>query len=71
MFMNIFSDSRTVIDVLEKFYKIQELETCSRTFFAGVHSTRSLCEQVYQLLAQGRWFSLASSTNKAGRHDIA
>ena len=29
---------------------------------------------VYQLLAHGRWFSLgtpASSTTKAGRHDIA
>jgi hypothetical protein len=29
---------------------------------------------VYQLLAQGRWFSLgtpASSTTKTGRHDIA
>jgi hypothetical protein len=23
------------------------------------------------LLAHGRWFSLASSTTKAGRHDIA
>jgi hypothetical protein len=30
--------------------------------------------QVYQLLAHGRWFSpstLASSTTKTGRHDIA
>jgi hypothetical protein len=30
--------------------------------------------KVYQLLAQGRWFSLgtpASSTTKTGRHDIA
>jgi hypothetical protein len=26
---------------------------------------------VYQLLAHGRWFSPASSTTKAGRHDIA
>jgi hypothetical protein len=25
----------------------------------------------YQLLAHGRWFSLASSTTKTGRHDIA
>ena len=25
----------------------------------------------YQLLAQGRWFSPASSTTKTGRHDIA
>jgi hypothetical protein len=31
-------------------------------------------DKVYQLLAQGLWFSLgtpASSTTKAGRHDIA
>jgi hypothetical protein len=31
-------------------------------------------DKVYQLLAHGRWFSLgipASSTTKAGRHDIA
>jgi len=30
-------------------------------------------DKVYQLLAHGRWFSpdtLASSTNKTGRHDI-
>jgi hypothetical protein len=26
---------------------------------------------VNQLLAHGRWFSLASSTIKTGRHDIA
>ena len=26
---------------------------------------------LYQLLAHGRWFSPASSTTKAGRHDIA
>jgi hypothetical protein len=39
-----------------------------------VHSTRSAIDKVYQLLAQGRWFSPdtpASSTNKTGRHDIA
>jgi hypothetical protein len=28
-------------------------------------------DKVYQLLAHGRWFSLASSTTKTGRHDIA
>jgi hypothetical protein len=27
--------------------------------------------KVYQLLAHGWWFSLASSTTKTGRHDIA
>ena len=28
-------------------------------------------DNVYQLLAHGRWFSPASSTAKTGRHDIA
>jgi len=28
-------------------------------------------DKAYQLLAQGRWFSLASSIAKIGRHDIA
>jgi len=28
-------------------------------------------DKVYQLLAQGRWFSPASSTTNTGRHDIA
>jgi hypothetical protein len=28
-------------------------------------------DKVYQLLAQGLWFSPASSTTKTGRHDIA
>jgi hypothetical protein len=39
-----------------------------------VHSTRNASDQVYQLLALGRWFSPgtpASSTTKTGRHDIA
>jgi hypothetical protein len=27
-------------------------------------------DQVYQLLAHGRWFSPASSTTKTGRHHI-
>jgi hypothetical protein len=38
------------------------------------HSTRSASDKVYQLLAHGWWFSpgtLASSTTKTGRHDIA
>jgi hypothetical protein len=36
--------------------------------------TRLASDKVYQLLAQGRWFSSgtpASSTTKTGRHDIA
>jgi hypothetical protein len=39
-----------------------------------VHSTHSANDKAYRLLAQGRWFSpdtLASSTTKTGRHDIA
>jgi hypothetical protein len=38
------------------------------------HSTRSASDKVYQLFAHGWWFSpgtLASSTTKTGRHDIA
>jgi hypothetical protein len=34
----------------------------------------SACDKVYQLLAEGRWFSPgtpASFTTKTGRHDIA
>jgi len=41
------------------------------SFFIGVAAAS---DKVYQLLAQGRWFSPgtpASSTTKAGRHDIA
>jgi hypothetical protein len=39
-----------------------------------VHSTRAASDKVYQLHAQGRWFSPgtpASSTTKTGRQDIA
>jgi len=39
-----------------------------------VHSTPAASDKAYQLLAHGRWFSpgtLASSTTKTGRHDIA
>jgi hypothetical protein len=28
-------------------------------------------DKVYQSLAYGRWFSLASSSTKTGRHDVA
>ena len=48
---------------------------------AGPHKLQKGCTQlaaasdnVYQLLAHGRWFSpgtLTSSTTKTGRHDIA
>jgi hypothetical protein len=39
-----------------------------------MQSTRSASDEVYHLLADGRWFSPctpASSTTKTGRHDIA
>jgi len=40
----------------------------------GCTQLAAASEQVYQLLAHGRWFSPgtpASSTTKTGRHDIA
>jgi hypothetical protein len=40
----------------------------------GCTRLAAACDKVYQLLAHGRWFSpgtLASSTTKTGRHDIA
>jgi hypothetical protein len=50
--------------VLAQLYKLQK--GCTRLAAAS--------DQVYQLLAYGRWFSPvipASSTTKTGRHDIA
>jgi hypothetical protein len=50
--------------VLAQFYRLQK--GCTRLAVAS--------DQVYQLLAYGRWFSPgtpASSTTKTGRHDIA
>jgi hypothetical protein len=50
--------------VRARLYKIQK--RCTRLAAAS--------DKVYQLLAHGRWFSpgtLASSTTKTGRHDIA
>jgi hypothetical protein len=40
----------------------------------GYTQLAAAVDKVYQLLAHGRWFSpstLASSTTKTGRHDIA
>ena len=40
----------------------------------GCTRLAAACDKVYQLLAHGRWFSpgtMASSTTKTGRHDIA
>jgi hypothetical protein len=39
-----------------------------------VHSTQTAIDNLYQLLAHGRWLSRStptSSTTKTGRHDIA
>jgi hypothetical protein len=57
------------------------LSPIRRGFVPGFVSYKKGCsrlaaasDKVYQLLAHGRWFSpgtLASSTNKTGRHDIA
>jgi len=37
----------------------------------GCTQLAAASNEVYQLLAHGRWFSPASSTTKTGRHDIA
>jgi hypothetical protein len=37
----------------------------------GCTQLAAASDKVYQLLAHGRWFSLASSTTKTGRHDIS
>jgi hypothetical protein len=46
---------------------------CTRLCKLQKRCTRLAAEsdKVYQLLAHGRWFSLASTTTKTGRHDIA
>jgi hypothetical protein len=37
----------------------------------GCTQLAAASDKVYQLLAHDRWFSLASSTTKTGRHDIS
>jgi hypothetical protein len=37
----------------------------------GCTQLAAASDKVYQLLAHGRWFSLASSTTKTGHHDIS
>jgi hypothetical protein len=39
--------------------------------FVNYKNDAAASDNVYQLLAQGQWFSPASSTTKTGRHDIA
>ena len=40
-------------------------------YIKGCTRLAAASDKVYQLLAQVRWFSPASSTTKTGRHDIA
>jgi hypothetical protein len=54
-------------------YSTVELRATWRFILYFFHVDR-ISDEVYQLLAQGRWFSPgtpASSTTKTGRHDIA
>jgi hypothetical protein len=37
----------------------------------GALDSQPRSDKVYQLLAQGQWFSPTSSTTKTARHDIA
>ena len=40
-------------------------------FVKGAHESQPQVIKVYQLLAQGLWFTPGTSTTKTGRHDIA
>ena len=58
---------------LKRNYKIASSVNTYMTLYLQ-NKTRSASNKVYQLLAQGRWFSPgtpASSTTKTGRHDRA
>ena len=44
---------------------------CFVNYIKGCTRLASASDKVYQLLAQGLWFSPASSITKTGRHDIA
>ena len=49
-------------------------QLCKLSYKKGCTRLAVASDKVYQLLAQGRWFSPgtpASSTTKTGRHDIA
>ena len=54
---------------------VRSLDLTAQTSLSPIrHGFAAASDKVYQLLAQGRWFSpgtLASSTTKTGRHDRA
>ena len=49
----------------------RDVVLCDVNYKKGCTRLAAASDQVYQLLAQGRWFSPASSTTKTGRNDIA
>ena len=49
----------------------RDVVLCNVNYKKGCTRLAAASDQVYQLLAQGRWFSPTSSTTKTGRHDIA
>ena len=51
-----------MVDYLFKYNTNKLQKGCTRLSAAS--------DTVYQMLAQSRWFSPASSTTKTGRHDI-
>jgi hypothetical protein len=63
------------------FYYLSSIEKYTNNLVTFVYARLEGCprlaaasDKVYQLLTHGRWFSpgtLASSTSKTGRHDIA
>jgi hypothetical protein len=49
----------------------RDVVLCDVNYKKGCTRLAAASDQVYQLLAQGRWFSPTSSTTKTGRNDIA
>jgi hypothetical protein len=57
---------------MHPFCNLQSRARTHAVLVIGLHELLvAASDKVYQLLAHGRWFSPASSTTKAGRHDIA
>ena len=57
-----------------KYEKVNGRTTDAKTSYDPLKQCTRLAgasDKVYQLLVHGQWFSLASSTTKTGRHDIA
>jgi hypothetical protein len=57
--------------VRDKCFKICEGQMLQDMWGTNASRLAATSDKVYQLLAQGRWFSPASSTTKTGCHDIA